>query len=272
MESTGLRNRIQCSQDTADLLIASGRANWVHPREELVHAKGKGQVQTYWINPRSNSSSGGSVTSLNNSLRSLGAAPIEVERKSSLVQLKSRPKKTIVTDKKGSSSHSAPPSSIDTTLNASRRSLLSSSHHSRIWSTMGSRMEGDDDDDGFDDDNRQERLIDWNVQILSGLLKRIVAWREATTGEVANTPRPRRGKRVVQEDLVFEKPDGQNALDEIVEIIPLASSAPSNDKLSGIDITGVELSIKVENQLREYVTMIACMYRDNFFHNFEHAR
>jgi hypothetical protein len=42
MESTGLPNRIQISQATANLLIDASKGHWVKPREELVIAKGKG--------------------------------------------------------------------------------------------------------------------------------------------------------------------------------------------------------------------------------------
>jgi len=49
MESTGQQNRIQVSQNTADLLIAAGKERWLTAREELVNAKGKGQLQTYWL-------------------------------------------------------------------------------------------------------------------------------------------------------------------------------------------------------------------------------
>jgi hypothetical protein len=49
MESTGQRNRIQISMSTAELLIESGKENWIQQREDLVHAKGKGAIQTYWV-------------------------------------------------------------------------------------------------------------------------------------------------------------------------------------------------------------------------------
>jgi hypothetical protein len=48
MESTGYRNRIHCSQATATLLERAGKS-WATPRDDLVHAKGKGELQTYWI-------------------------------------------------------------------------------------------------------------------------------------------------------------------------------------------------------------------------------
>jgi hypothetical protein len=50
MESTGMRDKIQVSQATADALIEAGRGHWLVKREELVVAKGKGEMQTYWIN------------------------------------------------------------------------------------------------------------------------------------------------------------------------------------------------------------------------------
>ena len=38
-QSTGQRNRIQVSQQTANLLINAGKANWITARSDLVEAK-----------------------------------------------------------------------------------------------------------------------------------------------------------------------------------------------------------------------------------------
>ncbi len=65
MESTGLRDRIHISQDTADLLIAAGKSKWLTPRKEKVVAKGKGEMQTYWVavgNSKKKSSEGETST------------------------------------------------------------------------------------------------------------------------------------------------------------------------------------------------------------------
>mmetsp|Transcript_6633 Transcript_6633/g.10131 ORF Transcript_6633/g.10131 Transcript_6633/m.10131 type:complete len:1139 (+) Transcript_6633:135-3551(+) len=51
MESTGIPNRIQASRKTADLLTDAGYGSWVTKRDDLVDAKGKGRMQTYWIEP-----------------------------------------------------------------------------------------------------------------------------------------------------------------------------------------------------------------------------
>jgi Adenylate and Guanylate cyclase catalytic domain len=58
MESTGARNRIHCSQETADLLEQAGK-QWTRKREDLVCAKGKGDLQTFWIEFAKGSDSAG---------------------------------------------------------------------------------------------------------------------------------------------------------------------------------------------------------------------
>lgn len=62
MESTGEKDRIQISQETADELIVAGKADWIMPRQDKIVAKGKGELQTYWLlakrsTPKSNDSS-----------------------------------------------------------------------------------------------------------------------------------------------------------------------------------------------------------------------
>jgi hypothetical protein len=51
MESTGKPDRIQVSPDTAELLREEGMESWLVPREELVEAKGKGALATFWLTP-----------------------------------------------------------------------------------------------------------------------------------------------------------------------------------------------------------------------------
>jgi class 3 adenylate cyclase len=49
MESNGMPHCIHVSQETADELIAKGKSGWVTPREDKIVAKGKGELQTYWV-------------------------------------------------------------------------------------------------------------------------------------------------------------------------------------------------------------------------------
>jgi len=65
MESAGLPNRIHVSEETASLLIGSGKESWVTKRSQKIHLKGKGEVQSYWLRAVANAA--GSVVSKNNS-------------------------------------------------------------------------------------------------------------------------------------------------------------------------------------------------------------
>ena len=70
METTGMPGKIHASEATANLLIDANRKEWVRIRQDVVEAKGKGQMQTYWIEPRvhnSNSVSTFRTTSWNSS-------------------------------------------------------------------------------------------------------------------------------------------------------------------------------------------------------------
>jgi Adenylate and Guanylate cyclase catalytic domain len=49
MESTGIPDRIQISEETACELRKYGYDDWFVPREDEVAAKGKGVLQTYWL-------------------------------------------------------------------------------------------------------------------------------------------------------------------------------------------------------------------------------
>ncbi|KAL3941971.1 MAG: hypothetical protein SGARI_000417 [Bacillariaceae sp.] len=85
MESTGVPNRIQLSQDTADALTAFGKEDWFEPREDQVEAKGKGYLSTYFLilqssdtgscgNSTAGLSSAGSLHSKNSFASSTGSA------------------------------------------------------------------------------------------------------------------------------------------------------------------------------------------------------
>jgi len=52
MESTGKTGQIQASQATADLLRRAKKSHWLKARDEMVEAKGKGFMITYWVEPK----------------------------------------------------------------------------------------------------------------------------------------------------------------------------------------------------------------------------
>lgn len=52
MESNGERNRIHVSQDTADLLREAGLGGYLVERPTKIEAKGKGLMQTYFVDTK----------------------------------------------------------------------------------------------------------------------------------------------------------------------------------------------------------------------------
>jgi class 3 adenylate cyclase len=149
MESTGKKNRIQVSQATADFLCVAGVRHWLHPRDDLVNAKGKGKVQTYWVSLRSASGRSLRVSGSDHQLMTESSD-------SSIVELKSKRKMPLFRDASVSRSESL---SSD---NRERRNLLNESLHSHNrWSTGSQKNDSYHDDVDFDEElhesGRQER-------------------------------------------------------------------------------------------------------------------
>jgi hypothetical protein len=48
-ESSGVSNRIHNSQATASVLIDAAKEKWIIPRAEMISAKGKGELTTYFF-------------------------------------------------------------------------------------------------------------------------------------------------------------------------------------------------------------------------------
>jgi hypothetical protein len=78
MESNGARNRIHLSQETTSLLEAAGKL-WTRPREDLVRAKGKGELQTFWLelSNEARRSRNGSTASSGGGSKSASASDLE---------------------------------------------------------------------------------------------------------------------------------------------------------------------------------------------------
>lgn len=114
---------------------------------------------------------------------------------------------------------------------------------------------------GFDKD-RNDRLIEWNVDTLLRLLKQVIAYRNAKYYDEGCV------SVIDVSDAIL--PTKQSFLDEVAEIIALPEYDSMTTKRTQ-DPEDVEVSSEVVSQLRAYVIGIASMYRENAFHNFEHA-
>ena len=210
MESTGMKDRIQISQDTADKLLATEMRKLVRKREDIVTAKGKGKMQTYWL-----------LSKWDLSSSDVG------------------------------SSHRR-----DENVRSSMKSLSYEDEETPAKSG----------DDAVIED-KEARLIGWNVEILSRLLKQIVAMRDDDEGVGDDDSDEFANDRDDDSSSTNLRVDTKRPLDEVQEIIALPPMAAKYSR----DPEKVELSWDVKKQLRDYVTNISLMYRDNPFHSFEHA-
>lgn len=109
---------------------------------------------------------------------------------------------------------------------------------------------------------KSQRLVEWNTDILLRSLHSIVVQRQLR-GAIPDAP-----SKMASAEKNIQKP-GSMVFDEIADII----SIPEYDSMDVMmqEQKPVEVDKVVIDQLREYVSCIAGLYRDNKFHNFEHA-
>lgn len=193
MESTGEAGRIHVSEETAKLLEVRGKGRWLTPRATSIVAKGKGTLQTYWVNRRSGD---GSVISGSN---------------------------------KGESQNLAKD--------------LTVANGGSAWLKL---------------DPKLQRIVDWNTELLLKLLKQIVARRRSTKQDAKVTPATS-----------IKRLEGATVIDEVTETVKLPKFKACSKTLVSPD--EIEFDDAVENQLEDFISKIALMYRKNPFHNYEHA-
>jgi hypothetical protein len=104
-----------------------------------------------------------------------------------------------------------------------------------------------------------ERLINWNVDVITRLLMVIVARREAQG-------------RVNTGDVEFRtSSSGNSVLDEVQDIIRLPAFDGSAFETQ-MNPDSITIGPRVVQEMAEYVSVIAELYRrNNSLHNFEHA-
>ena len=114
---------------------------------------------------------------------------------------------------------------------------------------------------GTEDARRRDRLVNWIVSMMADRIREIVARNEAI-----------RIQRDPPKDLILPRPTDSICLDETVDIIKLPKfDAKADVRVARTDHTNVHIPQIVEDQLRTCIATISNTYRDNYFHNFEHA-
>ncbi|CAB9519313.1 Receptor-type guanylate cyclase gcy [Seminavis robusta] len=268
MESTGQKGRIQMSEETADILIQMRKSHLVRQREDKVTAKGKGEMTTFWMalgsDPdeveeeevvppptmlgRNVSSGVDSIIECDEDDTSVESVEMEKEEgdKGGLIRKKPN-RRGVNNNNSGSSSNSG--SNRGGPRGAPKRRKPPAISMSGFGSFKSPREKKQ---------NKESRLVDWNVEVLSKLLKHVIARRNAL------------GLSAPDDEVKLERPDGQTVLEEVREIITLPKFDASAAKKQE-DPEKMELDPLIKEQLHDYVSTLASYYRDNPFHNYEHA-
>mgnify|MGYP003866110729 CR=1 FL=1 len=200
MESTGVRDRIQVSEATAELLRKAGKGAWLKNREDEVIAKGKGRITTYWAMPKSH------ATNSNSSQTSGGESCSN-----------------------GTESQTA----VNTIAN-------SASPQPAVKN------------------NLNQRLVDWMAEMLLDQTRKIMYIRHQTKVRNQSTVP------------TYHPKEGQTCMDEVKDIIEMPSYDACLAEMNQ-NFKRVVIPQEAAAGLREFVARVAGTYRDNPFHNFEHA-
>jgi 3'5'-cyclic nucleotide phosphodiesterase len=238
------------SQETGELIIASSKAHWVQQREDKVTAKGKGELTTFWLVGGHGPSSVSSATSSHHTGQGQPAGNVR------LADVARAPLPKILRKKK---------------------------QEKAVVSEAASKT---------------ARLVDWNVDILQRLLKQIEARRESNVekamekvkvtedpamqqihfdvGDSSNGGFARLILRKAAE--TYQEPDEQPHsedsdriyTDQVKEVITLPKFDRRAARLQE-NADSIVLGYEVIDQLQDFVRTISSLYRENSFHNFEHA-
>jgi len=126
--------------------------------------------------------------------------------------------------------------------------------------TEQSSNDGEDGDEDIAETTKQERLVEWTVEIMSSLLQQVMSSRS----DAAADP----GSVSLKEQMIG---NDKRVLDEFVPIISLKRFDSDQMKERQRDSLPTSIGKEATSQLRDYISNVASMYRDNSFHNFEHA-
>ena len=204
MESTGSPNRIQVSAACAEHIKKANRSHWIRQREDFVDVKGKGSMQTYWLEFKGD----------NKGMGETGSEPF------------SEGESKVFTDE----------------------SNLAMFTHTEFKDQVAQLVDGAET--GKDQlSQKVERLVGWNVDLLTAILKKIVAQRESND-TVAESD-----KKLTQ----IENEAKDVPLDEVQEIITL----PDFRRGRQCDPATIRIDDKVVEQLRTFIVEIAGMYQQN---------
>jgi hypothetical protein len=218
MESTGVSNRIHVSAEFAQEMMNARKGHWVVARPDHVMVKGKGDMQTYFLEFRNCSAENGDENSADDFTSEDGASSDGGDAKDL--------DKAFF--KEGVNAYGL----VGLPVDAGTTYLTS----------------------------KVERLVEWNVDMLSTILKDIVARRES----IGALNDPDSKLRELENQYLSSKKSFLSEAQEIITLPPFWKGKSKSRE-------AIKIDKKVTAQLHLFILKIARSYHDNPFHNFEHA-
>lgn len=279
IESTSLKNMVQISQSTADALTKAGRNRMFIPRKGLVQAKGKGEVQTYWLCHTSRNERSGSLQdgSPNEDLATdnMGIYRND-DRKEEEVDEDDKTGMVGGTNSIGALSstneeHGQQSSSFDGDLSHEQSSrLLSSSNRMRRTLSNADLLDCNDAEGTPKEPEEQEpsedlqRLVKWNAAVLERFLTKVVRHNDIYERMCSQIPDTKELRKAYGDS------------DEAAEVIPSPwfdreASRRALNRRNSTKSRAEGLPEAARRELHEYVLRIAMKYQQVHFHAFEHA-
>jgi hypothetical protein len=232
MEHSGKKDRIQISQETAELLDGARKRSWYTPRHDAIESENKGRLVTYWLKGReqqmNDNESNHSVGSFSENAYDIAASYMRVRVASSVPG--------------GGDDNNDDEGSVVVTPTAIGGDTYRKSRE------------------------KSNRLIEWNCEVLLRLLGQIAQRRYIATrsSDTIHIPFRRTGNAVLHatEQLQLNTSTG-TVLDEVKEIIEL----PEFDSKAAVrerdNYDTIELDPIIEHQLKDFIMNIASGYHDN---------
>lgn len=287
MESNGIPGKVQISQEMADCLKSDGKAEWYTPREDKIVAKGKGELNTYWLNYdlignlNLNKNQATVPTSKNRNNNVQGeeqdASSNDPESKKNASgdgQNQSQPFQSPLKTPKISNQVKNPPKKQDSAPSRpNRQSVLHTHDEEPLLQNVQAQRRRSDQLQGMpsmwlgletDLAEPEQRLAEWNFQQLELLVKKIKANYTASQMDSSDWGNDGWGEDTLQ----YEEFDG-TVLDELNATTD-SNLIPTSSRIT-VKHQGVVLPAPVVLELQQFCKALGANFQKQPFHNFQHA-
>jgi 3'5'-cyclic nucleotide phosphodiesterase/Adenylate and Guanylate cyclase catalytic domain len=235
-DSTGIKEKIQLSESTATLLRDAGKGHWVVPRADKITAKGKGEMQTYWLEMDNAHRKRNKRTVLSSTTHSESSSGKNGGKKEEHEE-----------DEHVNNNDAGVTTDDDDDLNQTDHHKVDILRNLVPVKVL----------------TKNEKLVSWACELLRGQIQKVAVTR--TMNQLVDNNFPIPDSLSTLRVVIPTTPP----IDEIVDYldVPEFTIVPKARR----ELETFQLDTTAADQLHHLVTQISSRYNDNQFHNFEHA-